>query len=178
MSSGLPAVMTAADSTGQHRTSWLLSSLCWLIVLPGITLTSVSGAGPLEEPAAFVVELHQDPTIPSGRVAVLDGSTSSAGVWLKVPDLSIDQAVLVALSKTDNGPPLTLGLYKFHWAAPSRELSTDDSGRCSTQFRTQGDLFVRVLSSGPIEGYRLLVWVDEKVQAPLTPVLTPKAKRL
>ncbi|MGB5736994.1 MAG: hypothetical protein WBM40_21380 [Thiohalocapsa sp.] len=145
-----------------------------LVSVAGIGVVPVALGGALEEPAAFVIELRDDPLVPRGQLAIIEGSTSSQGIWLKLPSLSVEQPVRVALSTVGDGPPLTLQLRKFHWSAPLRELSTATAGQSDTHFRTAGDLFLRVLANGDEQGFRLMIWVDEKQEPAMEPVIRPK----
>lgn len=134
---------------------------------------SFAEGGPTDEPESFLVEVKEDLAIPRGKLAWLQGTATASGGLLKVPNLSVDQAVEVVLLTDDPAVPVTMELRKFHWAAPQRRATTDSEGRCSEQFRTQGDLFIKVLSAGGDQPYRLLVWVDEHSPPPMSPVLVP-----
>lgn len=161
-------------ANGSRSAGWLLSGMLGLVSVAGIGVVPVALGGALEEPAAFVIELRDDPLVPRGQLAIIEGSTSSQGIWLKLPSLSVEQPVRVALSTVGDGPPLTLQLRKFHWSAPLRELSTATAGQSDTHFRTPGDLFLRVLANGDEQGFRLVIWVDEKQEPAMEPVIRPK----
>jgi hypothetical protein len=74
----------------------------------------------------------------------------------------------------DDDPPMTLELRKFHFSAPLRQASTGADGSCSELFRTQGDLFIRVISRREEQPFSLLLWIDEAKEPAMPPVIVPK----
>lgn len=163
-------------SHGPHR-RWLVIALVLVSIGSVPNGHAVAGDGPIDEPAAFVVEPTEDAAIPRGKLAYLEGVASTAGAWLKVPALKVDQAVQIVLLSGDAAAPVTMELRKFHWTAPLRRASTDHEGRCTERLRTQGDLFIKVLSVQGEQPYRLLVWVDEQSVPTMTPALVPQTTK-
>ena len=145
-----------------------------VLLMLAIPLPAASADTFLDEPESFVVELPDSPSPLRGKLAYLEWTASGDGRWLKVPDLSVQQAVLVALHTGDDDPPMTLELRKFHFSAPLRQASTGADGSCSELFRTQGDLFIRVVSRREEQPFSLLLWIDEAQEPAMPPVIVPK----
>jgi hypothetical protein len=130
----------------------------------------------IDEPDAHVLELRKDPTIHRGRLAQHEGAATREGTWIKVRGLAIAQTVMVALHTDEKGPPMTIELRKFPWSGPLRTLSTDPTGEVRDLFRVQGDLFIRLIPTAAEQRFALLVWVDDKNDDPLPPVLVTKQR--
>jgi len=142
-----------------------------LLVVLAIGFAPAGRGEVFDEPAAFHVDLRADPALPRGKLALLQGTATPEGTWLKVAGLSLSQAVLVTLETDQPDPPITLELRKFHWQAPLRRVSTGPNGARDELFRVQGDLYLRLISQGADQGFVLLVWADDKQEPPMPPVL-------
>jgi hypothetical protein len=68
---------------------------------------------------------------------------------------------------------LRIELSKFTTDAPVRSGSTKGEGVCTFQFRTEGDVQIKVTSPGGPKPFRLVAWAGDEVAAELPPVFTP-----
>ncbi|HSM37596.1 MAG TPA: hypothetical protein VK837_14435 [Longimicrobiales bacterium] len=124
------------------------------------------------DPTVWTLEPESSPALPTGRIAVAEGAAGSAGVQFKVGDLDIMQPVQVTLLTPESGAPLRLELRKYHWSTePDRSSDTGAAGIAIEPLRTQGDLYVRVVSPAGTRPYRLGVWVGDAVEPERKPAV-------
>jgi hypothetical protein len=142
-----------------------------LIVVFAIGFAPVARGEIFDEPDAFQIDLREDPAVPRGKLAILEGAATRDGVWMKVAGLSVSQTVLVALETAEVDSPIILELRKVYWDEPLRRVSTEADGTREERFRVQGDLYLRLVSSRAEQEFVLLVWVDDKQDPPMPPVL-------
>lgn len=125
---------------------------------------------PFAEPAAQVIELSANPA--GGKWAYLEGEVSAAGENLLLEDLWITRPVQIAVRAEDKGDDILVELRRYHWAEPEQTCSTRE-GICTMRFKTQGDIWIRLVSER--EGSRVLlaVWESEEILPELKPWFVP-----
>ncbi len=129
------------------------------------------------KPKAYRLELKARPELPSGTIAMAEGTAAPAGVRFLAENLSILQPVTVTvLAKTpDQDLQVTLAKYRFDQS--DRKGSTKGKGIYTTHLRTQGDLRIIVTAPRPTP-FQLVVWAGKEVERPMKPVVVANARRV
>jgi hypothetical protein len=124
-----------------------------------------------DEPA-WKLELKPDPTLPSGRVAIVKGAAKSEGEHFFIENAFVLQPVVVTLVAGNPGDALKLVLGKDRWDENLREAVTGPDGKATVKLRTQGEVRMTVSGDGA-KPYYLIAWVGDEVKPELAPVVTP-----
>jgi hypothetical protein len=127
-------------------------------------------------PDAYTIKLKEDPDIPVGKVAYLEGQADSEGFYLELKDLWITQPVEITLMAKSAEEDLRIELRKYHWKKPSQQGTTKGKGYCTFYFKTQGDVNIKILSPQGMRPFRLEVWVGPDMKPDLKPVIVHKKK--
>lgn len=122
----------------------------------------------------FRIVPKEDPDVPGGRIAVLQGNVDTKGEKFIVENLRILQPVEVTLLSKDPDADLTLQLCKLDWKKPERSGSTKGEGIRTFRIRTEGDLKIFVASARGENPAQLVVWVGDKIQPEMRPAFIPK----
>ena len=123
-----------------------------------------------EEPQVWALELKEDPAVQRAKVAVLTGTADEEGHRFSLEQLSILQPVMVALGNADGSDDLRLELSKYHFDQPLWAGRTRD-GYVEHRLKTEGELRVRVRSTGGEVPYDLVVWVSDPIEPELPAVV-------
>jgi hypothetical protein len=126
-----------------------------------------------DQPSVYQLTLEAVPEIKNGRIAAVQGTASAAGERLMLGGLSILQPVAISLVAQFPTDDLRIELSKFTTDAPVRSGSTKGEGVCTFQFRTEGDVQIKVISPGGPKPFRLVAWAGDEVAAELPPVFAP-----
>lgn len=123
-----------------------------LCLVNGITAT-VSAAEPegfdLEKEAkALRLKKHELPGVEGAQFAALKGKIKTNQARLILPGLQVTRPVAVTVQSTEPTQALELQLVKTRWQKPLARCTTDESGRCTLKFRTQGDLGIVIQQIG------------------------------
>lgn len=128
---------------------------------------------PQEPPQVYQLKLEPAPEIKNGRIAAVQGTAGPAGVKLMVGGLSILQPAAVSLIARYPSDDLRLELGKFTADAPVRSGSTKGEGVCTLEFRTEGEVQIKVTSPAGPQPFRLVAWAGDEVAADLPSIFAP-----
>ena len=131
-----------------------------------VTLAQAQDDGPVGE-RVYNLALKPSSDIASGKVAVVEGVAASQEQHFAVGNLSVLQPVRVILTTPAADSDVRITLSKFILDEPAISGSTAGSGVAAFQFRTQGDLQIRVTAPSQPTPYTLLVWAGDEVSAPM-----------
>lgn len=125
-----------------------------------------------------VTDLDPQPVegVPSGKMAIVEGTTDKEGDRFNVPGLSYFQPASVTLVADRNGDDIRLKLGKFDWNEDYMGGGTGRNGYYIARFNTQGDLLISVSADQPETPYRLIVWTGEEQIPQFKPVLVPPSE--
>lgn len=149
-----------------------LQLLVPLLLLSAVPLPAESQQEPQK---TWRLELKSSEAVPSGKVAMMEGTASSAGDLFLVEDLMITQPVSVMLVTEKSEDDLQLRLAKFSLDEPDRVGSTGTARRVIERLRTEGDLKIQVRGNRPAR-YQLVVWAGEPIDVPMAPVAVSRAE--
>jgi hypothetical protein len=133
-----------------------------------VSLVQAQDDGPPAGERVYKLALKPSSDIASGKVAVVEGVAAAAEQHLAVGDLSVLQPVRVILTTPAADSDVRITLSKFTLDEPAVSGSTAGAGVAAFQFRTQGDLQIRVTAPSQPTPYKLLVWAGDEVPAPMT----------
>src|SRR5688572_5467567 len=104
------------------------------------------GGTPLHAADVPVTELTPQAVegVPSGTVAMVEGTAGPEGDRFNVPDLSYFQPTSVTVVADRQGDDIRLKLGKFGWDEDYMGGSTGREGYHIARFKTQGDLLISV----------------------------------
>lgn len=125
-----------------------------------------------------VTDLDPQPVegVPSGKMAIVEGTTDKEGDRFNVPGLSYFQPASVTLVADRRGDDIRLKLGKFDWNEDYMGGGTGRDGYYIAKFNTQGDLLISVSADQPETPYRLIVWTGEEQTPQFKPVLVPPSE--
>lgn len=136
------------------------------------------GGSPLHAAEIPVTELTPQAVegIPSGTMAMVEGTAGPEGDRFNVPGLSYFQPTSVTVVADRQGDDVRLKLGKFGWDEDFMGGSTRGEGYHISKFKTQGDLLISVIAEKPDTPYRLIVWTGEEQPPKFAPVLVPPSE--
>lgn len=121
----------------------------------------------------YELKLEASPDIKNGRVAAVQGTANSTGEKLMLGGLSILQPVAISLIARYPSDDLRLELSKFTTDTAVRTASTKGEGVCTFEFRTEGDVQIKVTSPEGPKPFRLVAWAGDEVAPELPPAFVP-----
>lgn len=101
-----------------------------------------------KEAKALRLKKHELPGIEGAQFAALKGKIKTNQARMILPGLQVTRPVAVTVQATEPSQALELQLVKTRWHKPLARCTTDQSGRCTLKFRTQGDLGIVVQQVG------------------------------
>lgn len=122
------------------------------------------------------LELHEVDDLPSGKMAMVEGTASAEGDRFTLPDVSIFQPVAVSLIAQQPDSDIKFRLGKFGWDENFGGGSTKGSGIHTEKFRTQGDLLISVNAPSGAGRYALVIWAGDEIKPEMEPVLVPASQ--
>lgn len=154
--------------------AWLLAAA---LIVAGCAASAPALAQPppgaSASPQVYELKLEAAPEIKNGRVAAAQGTATATGERLMLGGLSILQPVAISLIAQYPADDLRLELSKFTTDTAVRAGSTMGEGVCTFQFRTEGDVLIKVTSPGGPKPFRLVAWAGDEVVPELPSIFTP-----
>lgn len=161
--------MPPLSTTGSRSLAGLLLVIG---LVPGGTALAQAPGG-TDQSQAYSPKLETAPEIKNGKIAAVQGTAGAKGEKLAFGGLSILQPVAVTLIAQSGSEDLRLEIGKFTTDGPIRSGSTKGNGVCTFQFRTEGDVQIKVSSPEGPKPFRLVVWAGDEMTPALPPVVVP-----
>ncbi len=143
-----------------------------LLALLACSAVLHAGDAPGDSPATTLT-LAEDPLIPQGKGVLMKGVADATGDRYELPDTDLLQPIAVFVY-TRGAPAgaVRLRVGKGDWSKPSRDGTTDASGRVVFRFRTYDGVKILVSADTPTP-YQLFVWSDKALDFQPPPFSTP-----
>ncbi len=130
-------------------------------------------------PDVTVLDRRPDPALPGGEVAIRHGQVDSAGLKLRLGNLSVLQPTVITVLSAA-GDDVRVDLMADGWTDPLRSGATGPDGAVTFELRTEGVVNIRVRGPGPTPvAFGLVAWVGDEVTPDLADdvILTPEEFR-
>lgn len=148
-----------------------------VLLLGLVALFCVTRPAAAEDIPAYKLQMQTDPTLPNGKVRIIEGTAGARPDRFFLEDLGVLQPIAVTLIAQKPGDEIQIAFSKDRWdEVVEKHVTSATEDELVTKLRTQGTLQMEITSATGPKPYWLVVWVGDEVKPDLAPVTVPMSQ--